>query len=302
MKAVIPAAGDGTRAIPYSGGISKELLSCVDRPAINYVIAELIEAGITDIVVVTSSAKTDLNEWLTGTDPRILRWSSNGKTLPVDACKEISTNANITLAYQEEPLGLGHSVLQAKEAIGDSPFIVALPDDIITHLGAVHPERKSPTQVLSHLGREGHFAILTMRVDDSQVSKYGIVESAPEEMGGRSFAVKLLEKPDPQDTASRSAAIGRYVFQPEIFDFLEKVAPGAGGEIQLTDAIDALVHADGRLFVTELDGFTRYDLGGIEGYSEFLADLVNARQNGFVLPTVSESAVANVAKNPNFTR
>lgn len=287
---VIPAAGDGTRAVSYTGGISKELLSCVDRPAINFVVAELIEAGVDEIVVVTSERKTDLNQWLTGTDPRIDRWLEAGKSGPVEAFREISSSIPIKLAYQEEPLGLGHAVLCAREAVGDNPLIVVLPDDIVIDLSQ-NPELESPSQVLAQLGRNGKSGILTMEVGDEDVHKYGIVEQI-ESNGSLPRATGLLEKPDLAETTSRNGVIGRYVFQPVVFDYLEQEPASVGGEIQLTGALDRLVHHSSQLLVTNLGGHRRFDIGGLEGYADFVVELGIANENGLKPRTVSQAASA----------
>lgn len=290
MKALIPAAGDGTRAVSYTAGNAKELLTCLDRPAINFVIAELVQAGITEIVVVTSAEKKDLNRWLSGDDSRILRWQRNGKMGPVQVCQEIKDNVAITFAFQEEPLGLGHAVLQGRDAIGDSPFVVALPDDLIVPI-VQDPRSPSPSAILAGLGREGFSGLLTMAVSDEETSKYGIIETRPHDDHQWPLATSLVEKPHHSETASRQAAIGRYVFQPEIFEYLAAVKPGVGGEIQLTDALDALVHDERDLQVTSVDpDHKRFDLGSQSTYQEFLAHLIGAHNAGLTYPTVAESA------------
>ena len=207
---VIVCAGDGTRATSFTGGNSKEMLTCVDRPAINLIIAEGLEAGIQNFVIVTNRRKQDLNHWVTGTHPKIDEWTGNGKSAPVAACLELSESAFITLAYQDSPLGLGHAVLQAKDAVAGRPFVVFLPDEMMVDL--VRDEtRTSPTPAaeLVKLGANGWNATLTLEVPAAQAHKYGIVETEPSVDIEYASATVLREKPtlDPGDTKPRNANV-----------------------------------------------------------------------------------------------
>ncbi|MFN8016010.1 MAG: sugar phosphate nucleotidyltransferase [Acidimicrobiia bacterium] len=290
---VIVCAGDGTRATSFTGGNSKEMLTCVDRPAINLIIAEGLQAGINKFVIITNRRKTDLNHWVQGTHPKITEWTSNGKSATVAACLEISEAANIEIAYQDAPLGLGHAVLQAKDKVGNRPFVVFLPDEMMVDL-VQNPNQDLPTPAreLVDLGLKGWNATLTLEVPADQAHKYGIVEHEPSVDVDRPSATRLREKPtlDAGDVQPRNAIVGRYVFQPEFFAYLEATKPGVGGEIQLTDAMNEFVN-DGHplLVTTPLGDVERFDIGGLDGYINFTSALIDARSRGIVPLSAAEA-------------
>lgn len=292
--ALIPAAGYGTRIMKVGGPGEKELIACGDRPAINFVVSELVRAGIEKIVVVTSTRKNALNSWLLGNDDRILQWQSNGKTEPIDYCTEISANVEIELVYQEEPLGLGHAVLQGREAIGNNPFLVALPDEIF--FPKDHSlKSQTVSRELIELGLEGKNALLTMPVDIDVQGKYGIIEYVVG-ADGADVITDMIEKPDPGVTESLQAAIGRYVFQPEFFDMLEGLEKGAGGEIQLTDAISRLIHdPNGEISMTALTHEHRFDVGNPEGHMKLGMHVYEQFKHGFVFPSVARARQLQIA-------
>lgn len=256
-KAVIVAAGLGTRMLPASKVIPKEILPVVDTPAVQLIVEEAVASGIEDIVVVLSPGRTlaldhfqparDLEEHL----------ESKGKHEVLTALRRTNLPARFRTAHQERPLGLGHAVLQAREAIGDEPFGLFLPDDIID---AARPCLRQLIDVAEE--KDGPVVAL-LRVPHEEVSKYGIVEAKP--VAERLYELTgMVEKPEPARAPSDLAIIGRYVLTPDIFDLLAHGKPGAGGEIQLTDALLALGKRR-KIYGYEFEGM-RYDLGDRVGY------------------------------------
>ena len=250
-KAVIPAAGLGTRFLPVTRSVPKELLPIIDRPMLQYVVEEAAEAGITDVIVVTSPGKEgiadyfrprpDLEQRLSA-DPALLEKVQSGSRL-----------ANVSFVIQEEPLGLGHAVLTAREAVGDEPFAVMLPDDIIAHAPGVL------SQMTAGMADAGDAAAVAVeRVPWELVHNYGVVDA--ESVGGGGHRVRgLVEKPPPGTAPSNLSIVGRYLLPAAIFDCLERTPPGAREEIQLTDGL-ALLMEDTPLYACEFEG-VRYDGG-----------------------------------------
>jgi UTP--glucose-1-phosphate uridylyltransferase len=256
-KAVIVAAGLGTRMLPASKAIPKEILPVVDKPALQVVVEEAVASGIEEIVLVLSPKRTiglqhfqpalELEHYL----------QQRGKHDLLDNVRQTNRLARFTAAWQDQPLGLGHAVLQAREAVGNEPFAVILPDDIFDS------ERPCLQQLLDASEAENAPIVALMRVASSEIPKYGIVEVEPARP--RLYALRgMVEKPPIEQAPSDFAIVGRYVLTPEIFDCLARVRPGAGGEIQLTDALLALSRRC-RMFGYEFEG-TRYDLGDRIGY------------------------------------
>lgn len=255
-KAVIPAAGLGTRVLPATKAVPKELLPLADKPTIQYIAEEAVASGITHITIVTSRTKRaiedffDVNPELTAT----LERKDDRKRL--EMLTHIEQMANFSYVRQQQPRGLGHAVLMAKEVIGDEAFGVMLGDDVI-----VHPERPGLRQLIDVHARHGGCVLAVMRVPREQVSRYGVVAlDEGEAVGPRTYRVRdLVEKPAVADAPSDLAIVGRYVLTPGIFTALEGTTPGSGGEIQLTDAIKALGERE-PVFAYEFEG-TRYDTG-----------------------------------------
>lgn len=256
-KAVIPAAGLGTRFLPVTKAVPKELLPIVDIPMIQFIIEEAVGAGAEEILLITSPLKKLVEEYF-GRNPELERHlEKSGKKEQVEALKKISNLCKITPIFQDQPLGLGHAVGCAERAVGNEPFAVILPDDMI--------DAQIPcTRQLADISeREGLSVIGVMEVPEKEVSKYGIV-------GGKSLGPKLtrvekvVEKPDPAQAPSRLAIPGRYVLDPEIFSCLKEVKPGRGGEIQLTDGLEILAARKG-LLAYQFEG-DRYDTGDRLGY------------------------------------
>jgi UTP--glucose-1-phosphate uridylyltransferase len=237
-KAVIPAAGLGTRFLPATKAIPKEMLPVLDKPAIQYVVEEAVRAGLTDIVMITGRNKRPLEDHF-DREP-FLEHTLEGKG---DRSKLVSVRASSTLAdihylRQGDPLGLGHAVLRARKHIGNEPFAVLLGDDLIDE----HDEILREMALVQEL--TGSSVIALMEVDPSQISAYGCADAVRDD-SGRLRVRKLVEKPEPAAAPSNLAVIGRYVLHPRIFDVLAETGAGRGGEIQLTDALQTLAVAEG---------------------------------------------------------
>lgn len=258
--AVFPIAGLGTRFLPATKSIPKEMLPLVDRPLIQYAVDEARDAGIEEFVFVTAAGKGALEDYFDTAEMLETRLKAAGKTKALDAlAPSAMPDGALSFVRQGTPRGLGHAVSLARRIVGDRPFAVLLPDDVI--LGA----RPALSQMLeAHARHRGHM-LATMEVPRAETSKYGIIDTA-QRWGRMSQATGLVEKPSPADAPSCEAVVGRYILEPQIFDALAATRPGAGGEIQLTDAINAQaasVGAYGYCF----DG-TRFDCGSVEGFVE----------------------------------
>ena len=256
-KAVILAAGFGTRMLPASKAIPKELLPVVDTPAIQLVVEEIVASGITDIVMVISRGKGALLDHFAPAPELESFLERRGKLDLLEIVRRTARMARITTAEQREPLGIGHAVLQARGAVGDEPFAVILPDDIFDS------QRPCLGQLIDVAQEHDGPVVALLRLPRAELSKYGIVEAQP--LGPRLHRLTgMVEKPPIGKAPSDMAIMGRYVLPAEIFGILERVKPGQGGEIQLTDALLEL----GRrrtLFGYEFEG-TRYDLGDRLGF------------------------------------
>ncbi|HZP46826.1 MAG TPA: UTP--glucose-1-phosphate uridylyltransferase [Candidatus Binataceae bacterium] len=256
-KAVIVAAGLGTRMLPASKVVPKEILPVVDKPALQMVVEEAAASGIEEIILLLGPGKELLLEHFQPA-PLLERHLEQRRKLDLlEIARAPNRLARFTVAWQSEPLGLGHAVLQARAAVGDEPFAVILPDDIFD----------SPTpclrQLLEHAEATAAPTVALMRVARVDLSKYGIVAVRP--AAGRLWHLTgMVEKPAPEDAPSDLAIMGRYILTPEIFTLLEQVKPGAGGEIQLTDALLALAQRR-TLYGLEIEGI-RYDLGDRLGF------------------------------------
>lgn len=256
-KAVVVAAGLGTRMLPASKVIPKEILPVVDTPAIQIIVEEAIASGIGEIVVVITPGRTLVLDHFKPAADLERHLEAKGKRDILQMLRKTNLPVKMTAAYQAEPLGLGHAVLQAREAVGDEPFALFLPDDI------VDSAKPCLRQLLDAAEEKDAPVVALLKVPHSEVSKYGIVEAKP--AGGRLYELTgMVEKPASENAPSDFAIIGRYVLPPEIFDLIREVKPGAGGEIQLTDALLALVKRR-KIYGYEFEG-TRYDLGDKFGY------------------------------------
>jgi len=238
-KAVIPAAGFGTRFLPATKSMPKEMLPIIDKPAIHYAVEEAVRSGITDIIIITGRGKNAIEDYFDHSYELEHTLELKGKHEVLAEIRAISDMANIVYIRQKEPLGLGHAVLRAKDFIGDEPFAVMLPDDLVVG------DTPCIGDMIKIFEKTGKSVILTEEVSPEKVSSYGVVEPV-DGTEGESFALKgIVEKPKTDEAPSNRAVIGRYVLKPGIFEYLEQTQPGTGNEIQLTDAIQELIKADG---------------------------------------------------------
>ena len=254
---VVPAAGLGTRILPATKAFPKELLPLVDRPIVQYGVEEAAAAGIDRVVLVTSPGN-DMTAAHFRPNPALEAiLDQRGKTESLALVRAVSELADVTTVRQERPLGLGHAVLMAQPAASDEPFAVLLPDDVID------ADPPALRQMVDRFDELGGPVLLVERVPRDAVSRYGIIDAAPLKPGV--FEVRdLVEKPDPADAPSTLAIVGRYILTPDLFPVLERTGAGAGGEIQLTDALRALL-AERPLYACELAG-VRHDAGSRLGF------------------------------------
>lgn len=256
-KAIIPAAGLGTRFLPATKAMPKEMLPIVDKPTIQYIVEEAVASGIEDIIIVTGKGKRAIEDHFDIAYELEENLKEKGKLDMLEKVQYPTNLANIHYIRQKQPLGLGHAVWCARNFIGDEPFAVLLGDDIV----------KSDPPCLKQLidvYEETHSSVIGVQtVSDEETHRYGIIE--PEARNGRAYQVKnFVEKPAPGTAPSNLAIMGRYILTPEIFMFLEKQEKGAGGEIQLTDAIQKLNQIQ-RVFAYDFEG-KRYDVGEKLGF------------------------------------
>jgi UTP--glucose-1-phosphate uridylyltransferase len=258
-KAIIPAAGLGTRFLPATKAMPKEMLPIVDKPTIQYIVEEAIESGIEDIIIVTGKGKRSIEDHFDNAFELEQNLQEKGKLELLEIVRETSKMVDIHYIRQKEPKGLGHAVWCARNFIGNEPFAVLLGDDI------VQAETPCLKQLMDVYNQTHSSVIGVKRVPDNETNRYGIID--PEDQNGRAFQVRnFVEKPKLGTAPSNLAIIGRYVFTPEIFMFLDKQEVGAGGEIQLTDAIQRLNQIQ-RVFGYEFEG-KRYDVGEKLGFIE----------------------------------
>lgn len=259
-KAIIPAAGLGTRFLPATKTIPKEMLTIVDAPIIFYVVEEAINAGIEDIVLIQGRGKEAIEDFFDVSYELEHKLEKDGKINLLERLLKIRKMANVISIRQKQPLGLGHAVLCGERVVGREPFAVLLGDEIM----AENSGGPNTTAHLANLFQESNkttFAI--MQVEKSEVSKYGIADV--EKISESYFKVKgLIEKPSADKAPSQWALPGRYVFTPEIFDYLRSAKPGVLGEIQLTDSMNELAQQQGAFASTF--SATRYDAGDKFGY------------------------------------
>ncbi|AKG08897.1 nucleotidyl transferase [Moraxella bovoculi] len=267
--AIIPTAGFGTRMLPLSKAVPKELLPLGNRPAIAYVIDEAIKAGIKTIVLVNHAQKSAIENYFDINSELDTQLRSKGKDKLADSLNFLPDDVRIISVRQGKPLGLGHAVLQGRAVVGDNPFAVLLPDVVLNSY-----ETDYATQNLAFMMNEfaktGRSQILVDPVAVSDIDKYGIAKLENAQTLEKSNENKVLpvtgfvEKPKPENAPSNLAVVGRYVFDNAIFDYLAKTAPSVGGEIQLTDAVDALIGSRGVDVVT-MTG-SSFDAGDMTSY------------------------------------
>jgi UTP--glucose-1-phosphate uridylyltransferase len=272
-KAVFPAAGWGTRFLPATKAQPKEMLPLVDKPIIQYAVEEAVAAGIEQVIIVTSSQKRAIEDHFDLSYELEHLLEDRGEIEKLRQVRRISDLAQIAYVRQKEQLGLGHAILMAKDLIGHEPFAVLLPDDVVV------AERPCIGQLI-HAYESTHSSVVAVtEVPAEDVSRYGIVAAEVDEGhpdGGRLRRMtRIVEKPSPADAPSTLAVIGRYVLTPKIFDKLEQTQRGTGGEIQLTDAIEALM-AEQSVYTYEFEG-VRYDAGTTMGWLQATVELALQR-------------------------
>ncbi len=266
-KAIIPAAGFGTRFLPATKAQPKEMLPIVDKPAIQFIVEEARKSGIEEILVITGRNKRSIEDHFDKSVELELQLRSHGKYDLLEQVEEIS-DVTIHFIRQKEAKGLGDAILCARQFVGDEPFAVLLGDDIVS------AEVPVLSQLIKAYKDMGGSVLGVQKVPKDKVSSYGIVN--PEKINENIWkAVSLVEKPEIEEAPSRLAVLGRYILTPEIFDILEHTQPGSGGEIQLTDAINELASIQ-NVYAYRFEG-RRYDIGDKEGFLEATVEYALSR-------------------------
>lgn len=256
-KAIIPAAGLGTRFLPATKAMPKEMLPIVDKPTIQYIVEEAVESGIEDIIIVTGKGKRAIEDHFDHSFELENNLFEKGKLELLKEVQKSSKLVDIHYIRQKEPKGLGHAIWCARKFIGNEPFAVLLGDDI------VRAEKPCLQQMIEQYERHNSSIIGVQQVDDDEVSRYGIVDGKL--MGDRFYTVSsLVEKPKKEESPSNIAILGRYILSPKIFEILNNQQPGSGGEIQLTDAIAELNKYEA-VYAYDFEGI-RYDVGEKMGF------------------------------------
>lgn len=269
-KAIIPAAGLGTRFLPATKAQPKEMLPIVDKPTIQYIIEEAIASGIEDIIIVTGRGKRAIEDHFDKSYELEDILNRKGEKHLLELVQDISNLVNIHYIRQKEPRGLGHAIYCAKTFIGEEPFAVLLGDDI------VDSEVPCLKQMLEVYENYNTSVVGVQKVPKEDVSKYGIVDCI--EVEERVYRIKdMVEKPDKENAPSDIAILGRYIISPEIFKFLEDAEPGKGGEIQLTDALKKLLREE-KMYAYDFIG-KRYDVGNKLGFLEANVEFALKRED-----------------------
>lgn len=268
-KAVIPAAGLGTRFLPATKAMPKEMLPVVDKPIIQYVVEEAVAAGIEDILIITGRGKRAIEDHFDRSIELEKHLEKGANRDMLDYVRSISDMVNVHFIRQKEALGLGHAVYQARQHVGDEPFAVLLGDEIFTG------EKPCLQELIEQYTALGGGTVVAVRpVEVEQVQRYGVID--PIRMSDGLYCIRsLVEKPTPDEAPSNLAVVGRYIIQPEIFSILEHTLPGRNGEIQLTDALNSLAqHGSTYAYQTRS---ARYDVGDKLGYIQATLEFALAR-------------------------
>lgn len=269
-KAVIPAAGFGTRFLPATKAVPKEMLPIIDKPTIQYIAEEAIRAGITDLLIIVSRGKEAIVNHFDKAYELETILERDGKEEMLKAVREVSSKIDVHFIRQQEQKGLGHAVLYAKAFCGNEPFAVMLGDDVVVS------EKPCIGQLTEQFEKCGASILGVQRVGLDSVSKYGIVDC--ENVDGRLYKVNgMVEKPKKEDAPSDVAVLGRYIITPGIFECLERTPKGAGGEIQLTDALVLLAEKEA-LYAYDFEG-KRYDIGNKQGFLQATVDFALSRDD-----------------------
>ncbi|HTV16690.1 MAG TPA: UTP--glucose-1-phosphate uridylyltransferase GalU [Acidobacteriaceae bacterium] len=271
-KAVFPAAGFGTRFLPATKSIPKEMLALVDKPIIQYGVEEALAAGCDQIVIVTGRGKSAIEDHFDISYELEATLEKRGKSDLLAVSRQVSQMVQVSYIRQKEPIGLGHAVLMARDLVGDEPFAVILPDDVID---ANPPCLKQMVDVFNDVQAS---VLATQVIDGPAISAYGVLDGSPVSGKPRLFDVSgLVEKPKPAEAPSKNAIIGRYILTPKIFDLLEHTHLGAGGELQLTDGIKGLLEHE-KVYGYSFEG-TRYDAGDKLGMLKATVDFALKRED-----------------------
>jgi UTP--glucose-1-phosphate uridylyltransferase len=271
-KAVIPAAGLGTRFLPATKAVPKELLPVVDKPALQYIVEEAAAAGLTDVLLVTGRGKSSMVDHFDRRPDLEMQLEAADKKELLEAVRRPCELAAIHTSRQSEPLGLGHAVLCAAAHVGRAPFAVMLGDDLVDERDPLLP------RMLELQARTGGIVVGLIEVPKEQTALYGIATATPTAEEDIVSISAMVEKPDPEEAPSNLAVIGRYVLPGEIFDVLEQTPPGRGGEIQLTDAMAAMAQAGTPVHGVLFRG-RRYDTGDRQSYLRAVVQLACDRED-----------------------
>ena len=269
-KAVIPAAGLGTRFLPVTKSVPKELLPILEKPMLQYVVEEAAEAGIQEVILVTAPGKESVAAYFQPQADLEQRLFDSGALDLLEKVRETAALTQVSTVIQEEPLGLGHAVWTARGAVGNEPFVVILPDDIIVHTPGVL------SQMVKVARGVGAGVVAVERLPWEVIANYGVVEATRVDEGLHRIH-RLVEKPSREEAPSNLAVVGRYLLPPDIFDCLARTAPGARGEIQLTDGLLLLLESQ-QLYAYEFQG-RRYDGGTPLGLLRASLEFALARED-----------------------
>ncbi len=269
-KAIIPAAGLGTRFLPATKAQPKEMLPIVDKPTLQYIIEEAVDSGIEEILIITGRNKKSIEDHFDKSVELELELEAKEKYELLEEVRKISNMVNIHYIRQKEPRGLGHAIYCAKSFIGNEPFAVLLGDDI------VHSEKPCLKQLIEVFDYYKSSVLGVQEVASQDVNKYGIVKG--QQIEDKVFRVQnLVEKPDLEQAPSNVAILGRYIIRPAIFEILEHTEPGSGGEIQLTDALNVLARSEA-VYAYNFEG-RRYDVGDKQGFLEATVEYALRRED-----------------------
>ena len=261
-KLVIPAAGMGTRFLPATKSLAKEMLPIINVPAIHYIVTEALQSGIKEIIVVVSSQKNSIIDYFDCSFELETRLKEKNKVELLKMVQDISNMINVVFIRQKKPNGLGDAINCTRQIVGDQPFAVILGDDLVFANGKQKPAIKQCIEAYNKY----HCTILgVQKVSKDKTNLYGIIKPKDKKINSKSFMIEdMIEKPDVDKAPSQYAALGRYVLTPDIFDALDKCKPDKSGEIQLTDALRKITKKS-KVYACNFEG-KRYDIGSVNGY------------------------------------
>lgn len=269
-KAIIPAAGLGTRFLPATKSMPKEMLPIIDTPVIQYVVEEAIASGIEDLIIITGRGKRAIEDYFDDSPELEMYLAKKKDTELLKLVRDVSSLVDIHYIRQKEPNGLGDAVLRAENHIGDEPFAVLLGDDIIVH------EKPCTAQLIENFKKYGRSTLAVEEIPYEKLSSYGIIKGKP--LNDSLYILEdIVEKPSPDAAPSNMGAVGRYVFTPEIFDCIKDAGKGVGSEIQLTDGI-RLLNKSQMIYACKFKG-KRYDTGDRLGYVKAIVDFALKNEN-----------------------